>query len=63
VKSEFLAKSPLLALPLAALFLFLFFFAAVVLLTMRRKAATYQPIASLPLGDEDDGSDHEAKKS
>jgi cbb3-type cytochrome oxidase subunit 3 len=52
VKSEFLSKSPLLALPLAALFLFLLVFAAVVVLTMRRKATTYEPIATLPLDDE-----------
>ncbi len=49
MKSELLAKSPLLALPLGALFLFLLVFGAVVFLTMRRKAAAYDRIATLPL--------------
>jgi len=51
MKAEFLAKSPLLALPLAALFLFLAVFLTVVLLTMRRRALVYEPLARLPLDD------------
>lgn len=51
MKSELLAKSPMLALPLGALFFFLFVFCAVVFLTMRRK--TYAAEAALALeGDE-----------
>ncbi len=54
MKSELLAKSPLLALPLAALFLFLAFFAVVVVVTMKRRAASLDPIARLPIDDEDE---------
>lgn len=52
MKSEFLARSPLLVLPLVALFFFLLVYLAVVVLTMRRKAPSYDPIASLPLDDD-----------
>jgi hypothetical protein len=54
VKSELLAKSPMLALPLVALFLFLAVFAVVVVVTMRRRAASLDPIARMPLDDESD---------
>jgi hypothetical protein len=54
MKSDFLAKSPLLALPLGALFLFLIIFLTVVVITMRRRAPAYDPIARLPLDEEDD---------
>lgn len=52
MKSEFLARSPLLVLPLVALFFFLLVYLAVVVLTMRRKAPAYDPIANLPLDDD-----------
>lgn len=57
MKSEFLAKSPLLALPLFALFLFLTVFFIVVFTTMTRKAHAFDPIARLPIDadDEHDG--------
>jgi len=49
MKAELLATSPLLALPLVALFLFLGIFIGIFLLTMRKKAKSYDPIARLPL--------------
>ncbi len=52
MKSELLAKSPMLALPLVALFLFLAVFAVVVVVTMRRRAASLDPLARMPLDDE-----------
>lgn len=54
MKSELLAKSPLLMLPLGALFFFLFVFLAVVVVTLRRR--TYEDVAQLPL-ENDDGED------
>jgi len=48
VKSELLAKSPLLMLPLLAFFLFVVVFATVCLVTMRKKAKAYEPVARLP---------------
>jgi hypothetical protein len=53
VKSELLAKSPMLALPLVALFLFLAIFLGIFVITMRKKAPAYDPIARLPLDGED----------
>jgi hypothetical protein len=52
VKSEFLAKSPLLILPLGALFVFIGVFVAILFVTMKRRSRTYDPIAQLPLEDE-----------
>lgn len=52
MKSEMLAKSPLLALPLGALFFFLFVFLAVLVVTMRRRS--YDVVARLPLELDDD---------
>ncbi len=57
MKSELLAKSPLLALPIAALFLFLAVFAVIVVVTMKRRAASLDPIARLPIDDEDEGGE------
>lgn len=56
MKSELLARSPLLALPLIAFFLFLVVFVTVFLLTMSKKARAYDEVARLPL---DDGDHHE----
>jgi hypothetical protein len=50
-----LAKSPLLLLPLGALFVFLAIFAGVVFVTMRRRARTYDAMAHLPLADDAEG--------
>ena len=50
MKSELLAKSPLLMLPLLALFFFIAVFAFVVVTVMRRKS--YGAIAALPFEDE-----------
>lgn len=55
MKSEFLARSPLLMLPLVALFFFLVVYLAVVVLTMSRKAKAFDPVASLPLDDDHHG--------
>jgi uncharacterized protein involved in exopolysaccharide biosynthesis len=55
MKSELLAKSPLLMLPLVALFFFLFVFLAVVVVTMRRK--TYDALAELPLDADEEKED------
>lgn len=53
MKSDLLARSPLLALPLFALFLFLVVFFTVTFVTMSRKARAYEPLARLPLDDDD----------
>jgi len=54
VKSELLARSPLLVLPLVALFLFIIVFTAMFIMTMRRRAPAYDPLARMPLDDGDD---------
>ena len=59
MKSDLLATSPLLVLPLVALFFFLLVFAAVVIDTMRRK--TFAPVAALPLDDEETKLDPQAE--
>ena len=65
MKSDLLAlltKSPLLALPLVALFLFIGVFVAMFIVTMRRRAPLYEPLARLPLEDEDLTDDHRAQE-
>ncbi len=54
MKAELLAKSPMLLLPLVALFFFLAVFVGIFVLTMRKKPLAYDPIARLPLEGEDD---------
>ena len=49
---DLLAQSPLLALPLAALLIFLGVFLVICIRTMVKRAPDYAPAASLPL-DED----------
>ena len=46
---DLLAHSPLLALPIAALLIFVAIFLVVCLRTMSRKPRDYAPAASLPL--------------
>jgi hypothetical protein len=55
MKTELLAKSPLLVLPLFAFVLFLAVFLTVLFVTMSRRARAYDPIARLPI-DDGDGS-------
>jgi hypothetical protein len=57
VKSELLAKSPMLLLPLGALFLFIAIFAAVFFLTMKKKSVAYDAVARMPLSDDDGDGD------
>jgi hypothetical protein len=57
MKADLLATSPLLALPLVAMFLFLAIFLGILILTMRKTARAYDPIARLPLNDGDDGDE------
>jgi hypothetical protein len=52
MKTELLMRSPLLALPLFALLLFLSVFLVMLVVTARRRAQTYEAIASLPLADD-----------
>ncbi|MDF2697994.1 MAG: hypothetical protein K0S65_6377 [Labilithrix sp.] len=54
MKSELLARSPLLMLPLCAFVLFLVVFFTVVFVTMSRKARAYDPVARLPMDDGDE---------
>ena len=56
MKSELLAKSPLLALPIFALFLFLAVFLAILVVTARRRTSSLERVASLPLNDGDDAT-------
>lgn len=51
MKSEMLAHSPLLVLPLLALFLFLGIFLAVVVRTMSRRPRAYASLSAMPLED------------
>lgn len=53
MKTEFLAQSPLLILPLLAFLGFLAVFFTVLVTTLSRKAAAYGPVERLPMeGDE-----------
>ena len=56
MKSELLARSPLLLLPLVALFLFIVVFTAMFITTMRKRAPAYDPLARMPLEDDDDAT-------
>ena len=49
---ELLSHSPLLMLPIAAMFLFLAVFVSVLVRTMSRRASAYEETASLPLSEE-----------
>jgi hypothetical protein len=51
MKSEFLARSPLLVLPVTAFLLFMIVFATVLFVTYRKRALAYEPLARLPLED------------
>ena len=57
MKSELLARSPMLLLPLVALFLFIAVFTAMFIVTMRKRAPAYDPVARMPLDDDDQGAD------
>lgn len=57
MKSELLATlatSPMLILPLVALFLFIVVFVGMFITTMKRRATAYDPLARMPLEDEGD---------
>lgn len=56
MKSELLARSPMLVLPIVALFLFIVVFAAVLVLTMKKRATAYDPLARMPLEDDGDAA-------
>jgi cbb3-type cytochrome oxidase subunit 3 len=49
----------MLLLPLAALFLFIIVFAGMFIVTMKKRAPAYDPLARMPL--EDDGDDAESR--
>ena len=51
MKQQFLTQSPLLILPLIALFLFLGVYLAVFLRTLLRGGGAYEPVSRLPLDD------------
>ena len=53
MKSDLLATSPLLMLPLVALVLFIVVFVGVFIATMKKRAPAYDPIARMPLEDDD----------
>ncbi len=53
---EFFVNSPVLALPVLSLMLFIAVFAGIVVRTMRRRPAAYEAAAALPLDDGKDGS-------
>jgi cbb3-type cytochrome oxidase subunit 3 len=59
MKSELLAQSPLLALPMVALFVFIAVFAYVVWSAYRRKASAYDGVATLPLETSQEETSHE----
>jgi len=49
---DLVTRSPILTIPLAALFLFLTVFVANLVRTYARRASAYDPIARLPLDEE-----------
>jgi hypothetical protein len=51
--SDFFAASPLMVLPILALLLFLCVFTMATWRALRRKPAELEPLARLPLGDDD----------
>ena len=53
---EFFAQSPVLALPILSLLIFIAVFAGIVLRTLRRRPATFAGVAALPLEDGMEGS-------
>jgi cbb3-type cytochrome oxidase subunit 3 len=55
---QLLEKSPLLALPLLSLVLFLVCFVAIVARTYMRRSDAYAKTAGLPLEDDRKGDDH-----
>lgn len=57
--SEFFASSPLMMLPIVALLLFLCVFTAATWRALRRKPAELEPIARLPLDDDQMEGDRE----
>ena len=54
MKSELLATSPLLILPMVALVLFIIVFTAMLITTMKKRAVAYDPLARMPLEDDVD---------
>jgi predicted permease len=54
VKSELLATSPMLILPLVALILFIVVFTSMLIVTFKKRAPAYDPLARMPLDDDDD---------
>ena len=63
MKSELLAKSPLLVLPLVALVLFLAVFIAMFIVTMKKRAPAYDPLARMPLEDDQDEAGKKGQRS
>jgi hypothetical protein len=57
--SEFFASSPLMMLPIVSLILFLCVFTAATWRALRRKPVELEPIARLPLDDDEMESDRE----
>lgn len=49
---EFFVKSPLLALPVAALVIFVLVFAGIVVSTLRRRSEPFDSLSRLPMDDE-----------
>ena len=52
MKSELLATSPMLVLPLVALVMFIIVFVGIFFLTMKKRATAYDPLAHMPLDDD-----------
>lgn len=48
---EFFSQSPVLALPILSLMIFIAVFAGIVVRTMRRRPSTFEGVAALPLED------------
>ena len=63
MKSELLARSPMLLLPILALFLFIAVFAAMFVMTMKKRAPTYDPLARMPLEDDQAAADEKGTES
>ena len=62
MKSDLLATSPLLMLPLVALVLFIVVFVGMFITTMKKRAPAYDPLARMPLEDDHVQPTHPAQE-
>lgn len=57
--TDFFAKSPVLYLPMIALFLFMLVFVGIIVRTYWKRAAEFDELARMPLDEKEEGVSHE----